>query len=140
MKRGSSRDHWLDETRLIVGEYSLQIISSNLACFSSAILLVLDPRRAPLTSESHGPVKANIEIHADVEKAKLDSKARYQERNEMTQEARSKGTCTQTGLNVTLKGGTLVPLKTILETRARDSFISVYVTSVPVKQASRTLE
>ncbi len=58
----------------------------------------------------------------------------------MTQEARSKGTCTKAGVDVTLKDGTLVPLKTILETRARDSFISVYATSVPVKQASRTLE
>lgn len=58
----------------------------------------------------------------------------------MTQEARSKGTCTKEAVGTTLKGGTLVPLKTVLETRARDSFISVYVTSVPVKQASRTLE
>jgi tRNA-specific adenosine deaminase 3 len=58
----------------------------------------------------------------------------------MTQEATSKGTCMKAGVDVTLEGGTLVPLKTILETRARDSFISVYVTSVPVKQASRTLE
>lgn len=58
----------------------------------------------------------------------------------MTQEARSKGTCTKEGVDVTLKGGTLVPLKTVLETRARESCISVYVTSVPVKQASRTLE
>jgi hypothetical protein len=36
--------------------------------------------------------------------------------------------------------GVLVPLKTVLEMRARESFISVYVTSVPVKQASVTLE
>ena len=39
-----------------------------------------------------------------------------------------------------LNNGILVPLKTTLETRARDSSISVYVTSVPVKQASGTLE
>lgn len=50
------------------------------------------------------------------------------------------GTCTKEGVDVTSKGGTLVPLKTVLETRARESCISVYVTSVPVKQASRTLD
>jgi hypothetical protein len=34
----------------------------------------------------------------------------------------------------------LIALKTTLETKARESFISVYATSVPVKQASGTLE
>lgn len=37
-------------------------------------------------------------------------------------------------------GGILVPLKTAMEVRARESFIEVYVTSVPVKQASGALE
>jgi tRNA-specific adenosine deaminase 3 len=34
----------------------------------------------------------------------------------------------------------LVPLKTTLETRARDTVINVYVTLVPVKQASTALK
>jgi len=37
-------------------------------------------------------------------------------------------------------GGQLVALKTTLETRARETVIDVYITSVPVKQASGTLE
>ena len=37
-------------------------------------------------------------------------------------------------------GGQLIPLKTTLETRARESIINIYVTSVPVKQASGALE
>ncbi len=36
--------------------------------------------------------------------------------------------------------GILIPLKTTLETRARESLVSVFVTTVPVKQASGTLE
>jgi hypothetical protein len=35
--------------------------------------------------------------------------------------------------------GRLVPLKTALETGARDSLLSVYVTSVPAKSASTVL-
>jgi tRNA-specific adenosine deaminase 3 len=58
----------------------------------------------------------------------------------MTQGTKGKETCTEAGADAISKGGILVPLKTTLETRARDSFISVYVTSVPVKQASGTLE
>jgi tRNA-specific adenosine deaminase 3 len=59
----------------------------------------------------------------------------------MTQETEGKETCTnaKAAPDATSKG-VLVPLKTALETRARDSFIDVYVTSVPVKQASGTLE
>lgn len=57
----------------------------------------------------------------------------------MSQETRGKETCTKEAADATSKG-ILVPLKTTMETRARDSFISVYVTRVPVKQASATLE
>jgi tRNA-specific adenosine deaminase 3 len=59
----------------------------------------------------------------------------------MTEEQTGKETCTNAKAvpDATSKG-VLAPLKTILETRARDSFINVYVTSVPVKQASGTLE
>jgi hypothetical protein len=63
-----------------------------------------------------------------------------QELNEMHENScaeRRNDTSTPDG---SLNNGILVPLKTTLETRARDSSISVYVTSVPVKKASRTLE
>ncbi|KAA8573654.1 hypothetical protein MFRU_001g03840 [Monilinia fructicola] len=36
--------------------------------------------------------------------------------------------------------GSLIPLKTTLETRARDSLLSVYITHVPAKKASGVLE
>ncbi len=36
--------------------------------------------------------------------------------------------------------GYLVPLKTTLETTARDTIIDVYVTIIPIKQASNTLK
>lgn len=36
--------------------------------------------------------------------------------------------------------GRLIPLKTTLETRARDSWLSVYITSVPAKKASGALK
>ena len=58
----------------------------------------------------------------------------------MTQELKGKDSCTNDGPRNTSQTGTLVALKTILETKARESFITVYVTSVPVKQASGTLE
>ena len=37
-------------------------------------------------------------------------------------------------------GGRLIPLKTTLETCAGESLLNVYITSVPVKQASGSLE
>ncbi|CAD6449768.1 25e8c1de-95ce-45c6-b0b7-b8f748ff1de6 [Sclerotinia trifoliorum] len=40
---------------------------------------------------------------------------------------------------LTNTSGGLIPLKTTLETRARDSLLSVYITSVPVKKASNVL-
>lgn len=40
----------------------------------------------------------------------------------------------------TSTSGVLIPLKTILETRARDSLLSVYITSVPAKKASGVLK
>jgi tRNA-specific adenosine deaminase 3 len=59
----------------------------------------------------------------------------------MTQVTRGKQTCSdKEEIQDASPNGVLVPLKTTLETTARDSFISVYVTSVPVKQASGTLE
>ena len=58
----------------------------------------------------------------------------------MTQETKGKETCKHDDSGIQAYTGTLVALKTTLETRARESFISVYVTSVPVKQASGTLE
>ncbi|KAE9372072.1 cytidine deaminase-like protein [Stipitochalara longipes BDJ] len=59
----------------------------------------------------------------------------------MTQETKGKESCTNAKVAPKRTSKCiLVPLKTTLETRARDSFITVYVTSVPVKQASRTLE
>lgn len=58
----------------------------------------------------------------------------------MTRETVGKETCTKAGADGTSNGGVLFPLRTTLETRARDSFIGVYVTSVPVKQASGSLE
>jgi tRNA-specific adenosine deaminase 3 len=62
-------------------------------------------------------------------------------RNEMTQETKGKETCTNvTAVPDTTPKGILVPLKTTLETRARGSLLDVYVTSVPIKQASGTLE
>lgn len=77
----------------------------------------------------------------------LDARAEAQERDEMTQEFKnmSEKSCVETqddrpSPDGASNNGILVPLKTTLETRARDSFISVYVTSVPVKQASGTLE
>ncbi|PMD56372.1 cytidine deaminase-like protein [Hyaloscypha bicolor E] len=59
----------------------------------------------------------------------------------MTRETKGKETCTNAKAvpDATPKG-ILVPLKTTLETRARGSLLDVYVTSVPVKQASGALE
>ncbi|KAH8781953.1 cytidine deaminase-like protein [Hyaloscypha finlandica] len=59
----------------------------------------------------------------------------------MTQETKGKETCTNAKAvpDATPKG-ILIPLKTTLETRARGSLLDVYVTSVPVKQASGALE
>lgn len=37
-------------------------------------------------------------------------------------------------------GGLLVPLRTAMETRARNEMVEVWVTSVPFKKASRLLE
>jgi hypothetical protein len=84
----------------------------------------------------------NIEALDGVQKTpRLGIKERSWQRDKMSQETGARETCTNAkAILEVASNGVLVPLKTTLETRARDAFLDVYITNVPVKQASGTLE